>query len=106
MAIDSATAKDKNRRIRQEALREQLANGGHVQHIVDIAAKLSDETIDLDSAMVQRLKAAADIKCKLISKYLPDLKAIEVTGEDGEAIQMVNVIRIVAGDGSDSQVTT
>ncbi len=106
MAIDSATAKDKNRRIRQEALREQLANGGHVQHIVDIAAKLSDETIDLDSAMVQRLKAAADIKCKLISKYLPDLKAIEVTGEDGEAIQMVNVIRIVAGDGSDSKVTS
>lgn len=95
----------KNRAIRQAALREQLANGKHVEHVIDIASRLSNESIDLDAAMVTRLKAAADIKCKLISKYLPDLKAVEVTGEDGEAIQMVNVIRIVAGDGSDSQAT-
>jgi hypothetical protein len=75
------TRNTKNRAIRQEALREQLAAGGHLQHVLDIAEKLSNEINDLDSLMVQRLKAAADIKCKLISKYLPDLKAMEISGE-------------------------
>lgn len=102
---DTATSKDRNRRIRQEALREQLAAGGHVQHIVEIAQKLSNEHIELDPTMISRLKAAADIKCKLINKYLPDLKAVEVTGEDGEPINMVQTIRIIAGDGSSSPAT-
>lgn len=102
---DTATSKDRNRRIRQEALREQLAAGGHVQHIVEIAQKLSNEHIALDPTMVSRLKAAADIKCKLINKYLPDLKAVEVTGEDGEPINTVQTIRIIAGDGSSSPAT-
>ena len=100
---DSATAKDRNRRIRQDALREQLAAGGHVQHIVEIAQKLSNEHIELDPTMVSRLKAAADIKCKLINKYLPDLKAVEITGEDGDPIDMVQTIRIIAENGSDSK---
>lgn len=78
---DTATAKDKNRRIRKEALREQLAAGGHLQHVVDIAKKLSDDGIDLDVVMVQRLRAAADIKLKLINKYLPDLKSVEISQE-------------------------
>lgn len=102
---DSATAKNKNRRIRQDALREQLSQGKHVEHIVEIAQKLSNEHIELDPTMVSRLKAAADIKCKLINKYLPDLKAVEVTGEDGEPINMVQTIRIIAGDGSSSPAT-
>ena len=102
---DTATSKDRNRRIRQEALREQLSQGKHVEHIVEIAQKLSNEHIELDPTMVSRLKAAADIKCKLINKYLPDLKAVEVTGEDGEPINMVQTIRIIAGDGSSSPAT-
>jgi len=102
---DTATSKDRNRRIRQDALREQLSQGKHVEHIVEIAQKLSNEHIELDPTMVSRLKAAADIKCKLINKYLPDLKAVEVTGEDGEPINMVQTIRIIAGDGSSSPAT-
>ena len=100
---DSATSKDRNRRIRQEALREQLSQGKHVEHVIEIANKIANETLDLDALMVQRLKAAAEIKCKLISKYLPDLKAVEVTGEDGEPVNMVQTIRIIAEHGSDSK---
>ncbi len=77
MAKDTATSKDRNRRIRKDALREQLTNGGHVQHVIDIANKLTDDTLQLETIDIQRLKAGADIKLKLISKYLPDLKAIE-----------------------------
>lgn len=102
---DSATSKDRNRRIRQEALREQLSQGKHVEHVIEIANKIANETLELDALMVQRLKAAAEIKCKLIGKYLPDLKAVEVTGEDGEPVNMVQTIRIIAENGSDSKAT-
>jgi len=77
------TAANKNRSIRQEALREQLSAQGHVQHVTDIAKKLTDLNGELDSVQVQRLKAAADIKLKLIGKYLGDVKAVEISGADG-----------------------
>jgi hypothetical protein len=77
------TAANRNRAIRQEALREQLSNQGHVQHVTDIANKLTDLDSELDSLAVQRLKSAADIKIKLIGKYLGDVKAVEISGADG-----------------------
>jgi len=49
----------------------------------DIAKKLTDLENDLDSTQVQRLKSAADIKLKLIGKYLGDVKAIELSGDGG-----------------------
>lgn len=86
----------KNKQVRKEALRDQLSAQGHVQHVIDISDKLSKLTEDLEPAQVQRLKAAADIKLKLISKYLPDLKAIEHTGEDGGDISLA--VRYIATD--------
>ena len=66
-----------NKRLRQEALRESLSAGGHVEHVIEIANKLTDPDSVLESTDIQRLKAGADIKLKLIGKYLPDLKATE-----------------------------
>ena len=83
------TVASKNRRQRQEQLREQLSQGGHVQHVVEIAEKLQELGGELSTTDVQRLKAAADIKLKLISKYIPDLKATELTGEGGEPINAI-----------------
>jgi len=80
------TRAQENRAIRQEALREQLAGQGHVQHVVDIATKLCDLDSHLDHLAVTRLKSAADIKMKLIGKYIGDVKAVEITGEGGEAL--------------------
>jgi|TARA_R110000803_G_scaffold80715_4_gene146561 hypothetical protein len=94
MARDTATSAAKNKRIRVEALREQLSNGGHVQHIIDIAGKLSDGYLDLETSNIAALKAAADIKLKLINKYLPDLKAIEMTGADGSDL-IPSAIKII-----------
>ena len=71
---------NQNKAIRQEALREQLAAQGHVQHVSEIAHKLNDLDAEIDSLQVQRLKAAAEIKLKLIDKYLPSLKSVEHTG--------------------------
>jgi len=74
------TVASKNRRMRQEKLREQLANGGHIQHIIDIAKQLMGQGSKLESTDITRLKAAADIKLKLIDKYLPSLKQSEING--------------------------
>ena len=81
MAETGKTRSAVNKSIRQEALREQLQAQGHVQHVVDISSKLADLNIELEQNEIQRLKAAADIKLKLIAKYAPDLKAVENTVE-------------------------
>lgn len=78
---DTATAKNRNRRIRQEALREQLEKQGHIQHVVDLLEKLSNEESEVNSDMLQRYKLVIDTKIKLISKYLPDLKSTEIVGD-------------------------
>ena len=91
------TVKSKNRRMRQELLREQLSAQGHVQHVVDITNKLSELDAPLEQLDVQRLKAAADIKLKLIDKYLPSLKQtdVELTGEDGKPIETSNTVNFI-----------
>jgi len=76
-----------NKRIRQEALREQLANQKLVEKVIDIANKLADLDLKLEPADVTRLKAAADTKLKLIDKYLPTEKPTTLEGPDGEAIR-------------------
>ena len=72
-----------NRQVRQEALRDQLSQQGHEQYISEIIGNLSDPEMEYDSLWVQRLKAAADLRLKLMAKYIPDLKSQELTGPDG-----------------------
>lgn len=96
MARDSATAAAKNKRIRQEALRDQLSNGGHVQHVVEIARKLNDEHLSLESTHISALKAAADIKLKLINKYIPDLKSIELSQDPDNPIESLSSLELAA----------
>jgi len=69
--------RDKNRRVRQEALREQLSKQGHLQHVVENLKKIEDNEQILDSLMIQRLKIANETRLKLLNKYLPDLKQVE-----------------------------
>ena len=68
---------EQNRAIRQEALREQLSQGKHIEHVIDIAKKLEDLDDELKVPEINRLKAAADIRMKLIDKYLPSIKVYE-----------------------------
>lgn len=63
-----------NRKIRREALREQLEAQGHLQHIVDLLNQLQDFDAEMDGMKYQRISKAIDTKLKLVSKYLPDDK--------------------------------
>lgn len=82
------SAADRNRKVRQEALREQLSNKGLLQQVIEISEKLHDLKDDLDPNQVTRLKAAADLKLKVVNKYLPDLKQTELIGDPEQPIQV------------------
>lgn len=99
MTKDGTTAKHRNRRIRQEALREQLAAQGHEQHLIETLKKLADLDEEYDSLEIQRLKIAADLRIKLMAKYLPDLKSTEITGADGK--DLVLQVQRKRFDGND-----
>ena len=86
MAIDTSNAATKNRRIRQDALRDQLSAMGLVQHVIDTTNKLSNESLLIEPAMVARHKIVIDTQLKLISKYLPDLKQTELIGDPDQPL--------------------
>jgi len=80
-----ASVKHKNRQIRQEALREQLAEQCRIQHIIDNIEKLESATDDMSQMQMQGIKAANEQRLKLLAKYLPDTKEIQI---DSVNIQM------------------
>ena len=99
MSTKGRSRADENKSIRQEALRESLSNGGHIQHVVEICGELNDLTIEMDALAIQRKRAVMDTKLKLVNKYLPDVKSIELSGGD-KAIEIDNkwVIEVVSPD--------
>ena len=84
----ATTRANKIRAERQEALREMLSKKCTVQQVIEISNKIAELESELDPVEVTRLKAAAEIKMKLISKYLPDVKAVEISGEGGGDLQI------------------
>ncbi len=105
-ATDGLSAADRNKKIRQEALREQLANKGLVQQVLEISEKLNDLDQDLDANKVTRLKTAAELKLKLVNKYLPDLKQTELIGDPDNPLQhSVSVWNLVGVNANNSPST-
>lgn len=73
--------KSATREVRREELIRFLQERGKLQYVFDIIKKLEDETVELDALQIQRLRAAMDTRVRLLGKYLPDMKAIEMTAE-------------------------
>ena len=93
------TRAQENRAIRQEALREQLAGQKHEEHVVEIINKIRKLGEELTPFQLKRLEVALNAKLALLKKYIPDLKAAEITGEAGEPLPTEIVIKHVkAGD--------
>lgn len=92
MSDTANTRNSKNRKMRQEALREQLQANGHLSQVIENIKKLQDESIELDQHMISRLKIANDSHHKLIDKYLASLKQVEaeVSGDMGLTIKVMN----------------
>jgi len=82
----------KQRAMRQEQLRELLSKQKHVEKAIDNIKKMEEQGAMMEPNELTALKYATDARFKLISKYLPDLKSQEITGEGGEGLT-VAVIR-------------
>ena len=86
-----ATVKSKQRDVRRDELRRYISEQGKVHYIFDTIGKLEDLTNPLEPVEVQRLGKAIDSRLKLLNKYLPDVKAVEVTGENGGPMTTVQM---------------
>lgn len=80
---------NRNRKVRQEALREYLSERGKLDYILDNIDKIENIDSPLDTNELARLKTANEHRIKLLGKYLPDLKATEHTGEGGDELPTV-----------------
>ena len=81
MAKDTRNHAQRRRQEAQQALRDKISAEQHEIHIVEMVDKVRDKEVLMDTEMVARMKIAIDAKFKLLNKYLPDLKSVELTGD-------------------------
>lgn len=99
----ATTRANENRKIRQDTLREWLSEKCTAQHLVDNIGKI--EKLDPESNTfkneLDKYRVANDQRIRVMSKYLPDLKSTELTGEGGGAVQVDNdwVVEVVNPGG-------
>ena len=88
-----------NRQMRQEGLRDFLAQQKLIEKVIEISNKLIEPDKEYDALEIQRMRTAAELNLKLTSKFLPDLKSTELTGADGG--ELVIAVQRKRFDGDD-----
>lgn len=84
----AATNAAKNRTIRQDALREMLSKKCTVEQVLVNIKKMEEQGASMESVELQALRAATDTRVKLLNKYIPDLKSMELVGDGGGPIEV------------------
>lgn len=84
--VDTRTAKARNRAARQEALREQFAANGHhtqalkiIEKIQDVSGEKDPKNAAIEGNELKRLEIALKGHLDFCKKYVPDMKAVEVS---------------------------
>ncbi len=85
MSTKGLHTKTRNRLARQETLREYMQQRGSVQYLFDIVEKIEklDPESDTFTQDLAKYSKVVDVRHKMLGKYLPELKATEITGEGG-----------------------
>lgn len=84
MAKQGQTIAQANREIRQESLRDLLTTQGHLQYAIENIVKIEAlEPSDNFNQLHQKYKTAAELRLRLVNKYLPDLKNVELANDGG-----------------------
>lgn len=84
----AATNAAKNRAIRQDSLREMLSKKCTVEQVLRNVKKMEEQGKEMESVELQALRAATDTRVKLLNKYIPDLKSMELVGDGGGPIEV------------------
>lgn len=87
----------KQRKARQDALREYMSQQRHEQQIVENIDKIEKLNPECESFSneLNKYRVANEQRLKLLDKYLPNLKAVEHTGEGGDDLVTKIVIEAV-----------
>lgn len=112
------TRAQKNRQIRQDNMREQLASKQLERYVLDGIVKIDElanlNVKDFDSFeeytaessvakdKVFMLKTAIEARLKLMNKYLPDLKQTEITGNPDAPLQAKWTVEFVNAEIADA----
>jgi len=88
---------------REQDRRDKISITKHLSKLIDIQKKLEENPDDLN---VPALRLSADISLNLLKKRLPDLKAIEVTGELNHQHSVINAQPELEVDEWQKQLTT
>ncbi len=84
MSLKSGNSRANARReINREELKLFLSERGRVDYIFDNLEKLEDLNTAMESVEVQRVSKAIDARLRLLNKYLPDEKSVEIKNEEG-----------------------
>lgn len=83
---------NQRREINREELKRFLSERGKVDYIFDCVEKLEDLSNPMEGVEVQRVSKAIDARLRLLNKYLPDEKAVELKNADGEVFKTQTAI--------------
>lgn len=86
----------KNKELRQAELREKIQAGKCLGKLASVSQE-AESAEEISTGRLGALRLVADIQFRLLNKVLPDLKAVEHTGDGGGPLT-VQVIRFADTD--------
>lgn len=79
-------SRSRRRALRQDDMRRKLSEGSHLRDVTSLLDRIRNDRDPVSEDQLTRYKVVLDYKFKLLNKFLPDLRATEITGEGGEAL--------------------
>ena len=70
----------------QDELREKLASQAHLDKAVVLAERMDGPALELPD--IQILEKAFNARMRLVDKYLPNLKSIEISGDPDNPLEI------------------
>lgn len=82
-----------NRKIRQQALRDQLAEQCRIQHVIENIIKIEElaESEEVNMNRINAIKIANEQRLKLVDKYLPNEKPVEISGDPDNPLKITKL---------------
>ncbi|MBL4664314.1 MAG: hypothetical protein JKY22_12355 [Flavobacteriaceae bacterium] len=86
------TTKQAMKQVRQINHRQKLSEGKHLQYAIESIEKIEKlKPSETSTFELSKLKIASELRLKLVDKFLPSLKGVELGGRDGEPIKVAAV---------------
>lgn len=96
--MDDRNHATRRRQEKQESLRDFLSSKCTVQHLVNNIEKIENEGETLSPQGLQAIKIANEQRIRLLNKYLPDLKAVEISGDQDSPLTITKIERVIVRD--------